>query len=74
MKADAFERLREQVVTIVQESGNPEGLEADKWLTKWLSMPIGALGGKSPAEYLDTEEGVELISNLLGQIQHGLYG
>jgi uncharacterized protein (DUF2384 family) len=74
MKADAFERLREQVVTIVQESGNPEGFEADKWLTKWLSMPIGTLGGKSPAEYLNTEEGVELISNLLGQIQHGLYG
>ena len=74
MKADAFERLREQVVTIVQESGSSEGFEADKWLAKWLSTPIGALGGKSPAEYLDTEEGVELISNLLGQIQHGLYG
>jgi uncharacterized protein (DUF2384 family) len=74
MKADAFERLREQVVTIVQESGNSEGFEVDKWLAKWLSMPIGALGGKSPAEYLDTEDGVEMISNLLGQIQHGLYG
>lgn len=74
MKADAFERLRERVVTIVQESGNSEGFDVDKWLAKWLSKPIGALGGKSPAEYLDTEEGVELISNLLGQIQHGIYG
>jgi hypothetical protein len=72
-RPDAFQRLKNQVETIVQESGRPEGFDAEKWLNSWLNKPIGALGGKQPAEYIGTDEGVEIISNLLRQIQYGTY-
>lgn len=72
-QSDAFQRLKDEVETIVQESGRPEEFDAEKWLNSWLTTPVGALGGKQPAEYMGTDEGVEILSNLLRQIQYGVY-
>ncbi len=66
-------KLVGQVEVIVNESGNPEGFDAGKWLNTWLNKPIGALNGQKPAEFMDTAEGQGIISNLLSQIQHGVY-
>lgn len=74
VESPAFERLRHQVEMAVRESGRPEGFDADIWLKRWLYKPIGALGGRMPAEYMESPEGVEVISNLIGQIQHSVYG
>ena len=66
-------RLVGQVQTIVEESGNPEGFAAAKWLAGWLDRPLPALGGKPPAEFMDTADGRALVSDLLAQQQSGAY-
>src|SRR5438093_2244211 len=47
-------RLVGQVETIVRESGNREGFDAAKWVARWLDRPQPALGGRRPAELMDT--------------------
>lgn len=39
----------------------------------WLTSSIPALGGQVPAELLGTPEGVELVLNTIGRIEHGVY-
>jgi uncharacterized protein (DUF2384 family) len=62
-----------QVQAMVEQSGNPEGFDAAKWVAHWLEEPIPALGGECPASYMDTMEGQKLISNLLSMMQSGAY-
>lgn len=38
----------------------------------WLERPTRALGGRRPAELLDTDEGARLVEELLGRIEHGI--
>lgn len=66
-------RLVGQVQTIVEESGDPEGFDAALWVAKWLEEPMPALGGRRPAEYMDTAEGQALIANLVARAQTGTY-
>jgi putative toxin-antitoxin system antitoxin component (TIGR02293 family) len=66
-------RLVGQVQTLVEESGNPKGFDAAKWLAGWLDRPLPALDGKSPAEFMDTADGRALVSDLLAQQQSGAY-
>lgn len=66
-------RLVGQVQTLVEESGNPKGFDAAKWLAGWLDRPLPALSGKSPAEFMDTSDGRALVSDLLAQQQSGAY-
>lgn len=61
------------VETIVDESGNPDGFDAAKWVASWLEKPSPALGGEKPSAYLDTVSGQEMISDLLAKIQTGAY-
>ena len=68
-----FARLVGQVETMVAESGNPEGFDAKAWLARWLSEPLPALGGVRPADLMDTMEGQNLISIMLGRIGSGAY-
>lgn len=71
-----FARLLAQVEQIVRESGDPErarGFDAATWLAGWLDSPAPALGGRAPAEYLHTPDGVDLVSRLLGAQQSGAY-
>jgi putative toxin-antitoxin system antitoxin component (TIGR02293 family) len=62
-----------QVEAMVCESGNPKGFDAAKWVSNWLDTPVPALGGKRPAEYLDTVEGQKLVSRILAMSQSGAY-
>jgi putative toxin-antitoxin system antitoxin component (TIGR02293 family) len=39
----------------------------------WLREPIRATGGVAPITLLDTEAGLELIDEILGRIEYGLY-
>ncbi|CAH1088909.1 type II RES/Xre toxin-antitoxin system antitoxin [Candidatus Nitrotoga sp. 1052] len=68
-----LERLVGQVEVMVNQSGNPEGFDANRWVGEWLDSPLPALGGKKPADYMDTMEGQKLVSNLLAQSQSGAY-
>jgi putative toxin-antitoxin system antitoxin component (TIGR02293 family) len=60
-----FAKLVGQVQTLVHESGDPQGFDAARWLAQWLERPIPALGGRLPAEYMDTLEGQQIVAGLL---------
>jgi len=45
--------------------------DADKART-WMNRPTRPLGGRKPAELLDTDEGARLVEELLGRIDHGI--
>jgi len=69
----AISRLARRVQTIVEESGNPEGFKAIKWVTRWIDRPLPALGGKAPDEFMETEDGQALIEALISRMQSGAY-
>ena len=62
-----------QVETLVSEQGVTEGFDAAKWFHKWAEEPVPALGGKKPAELLDTKEGQHVVAGLLEAIRAGAY-
>lgn len=66
-------RLIGQAPSIVQMSGDQRSFDAAKWLASWLDAPLNALGGKPPADFMDTADGRLLVSNLLAQQQSGAY-
>lgn len=47
--------------------------DAARWLAQWLAQPLPALGGDTPASYLDTVEGQKLVSKLLAMAESGAY-
>jgi len=67
----------EELVGIIQtmagESGEDEMFEAGRWLGNWMSKPLPALGGATPASYFDTFEGQKLVGQLLRMSQSGAY-
>ena len=73
VKRRAVLELAAQVQAVVDESGDPEGFDAAKWVRRWLQTPLPALGGKRPAEYMSTSEGRQLVSRLLAMAQSGAY-
>lgn len=60
---------------IVKGSMAPEARDFDsaKWLGQWLEKPQPALGGRKPADLIDTPTGVEVVAKLLGAIESGAY-
>ena len=68
-----LERLVGQVEAMVKQSGNPEGFDAGRWVGDWLQRPLPALGGKKPAEFMDTMEGQNLVARFLAQSLSGAY-
>jgi len=68
-----LERLVGQVEAIVKQSGNSVGFDAGRWVGDWLQRPLPALGGKKPAEFMDTMEGQNLVARFLAQSQSGAY-
>jgi putative toxin-antitoxin system antitoxin component (TIGR02293 family) len=62
-----------QVESLVKEQGEPKGFDAAKWLQGWIEQPVPALGGRKPADLLDTREGQQIVSGLLDAIRAGAY-
>jgi uncharacterized protein (DUF2384 family) len=60
---------------IVRDSTATEaqGFDAAKWLGRWIERPQPSLGGRKPADLLDTSTGVEIVARLLGSIQSGAF-
>ncbi len=40
---------------------------------KWLDSRLPALGDTAPKEWLDTHHGIQMISDELGRIRHGIF-
>ena len=66
-------KLIGQVQTMVEQSGEPEGFDAAHWIAQWIERPIPALGGRRPAELMDTVAGQELVASALAKMQSGAY-
>jgi putative toxin-antitoxin system antitoxin component (TIGR02293 family) len=68
-------RLLGMASAIVSNSTAPEAREFDaaKWLGRWLETPQPALGGRKPAELIDTPTGFQVVARLLGAIESGAY-
>lgn len=41
--------------------------------TEWLHSPLPVLQDKRPVEYLDTDFGVDVLSRILGRLEHGVF-
>jgi len=60
---------------VVENSTAPEAksFDAAKWLGQWIERPQPSLGGRKPADLIDTPTGVEVVARLLGSIESGAY-
>lgn len=50
-----------------------EVLGSDKSFSSWVKTPNLALGGEIPFNLLDTRIGFEMVLNVLGRIEHGVF-
>lgn len=66
-------RLIGQVERIVRESGDATGFRAAEWMAAWLERPHAALGGRPPAELMDTADGRDIVSDLVARLQSSAY-
>jgi putative toxin-antitoxin system antitoxin component (TIGR02293 family) len=68
-------KLIGMVEDIVANSTAKEARQFDaaKWLGQWLERPQPSLGGRKPAELIDTPTGVEVVARLLGAVESGAY-
>ena len=66
-------QLIARVEQIVRESGDPDGFDAGRWVAAFLDAPSPALGGRRPADFIETSEGRTVVSALIGQMQSGAY-
>jgi len=66
-------KLVGQVQVMVEQSGESSGFDAAEWVAHWMDSPSPALGGDTPASYMDTVEGQELVSSLIAKMQSGAY-
>ena len=62
-----------QVQTMIEESGNPRGFDAAKWVARWTGRPLPALGGKKPVDLMGTPDGRALVHNIVARMQSGAY-
>jgi putative toxin-antitoxin system antitoxin component (TIGR02293 family) len=67
------ETLIGMVQAMVEQSGDPTGFNAARWVAEWLTKPLPALAGETPASYMDTFEGQKLVAELLAMSQSGAY-
>ena len=51
-----------------------EVFEKSELALDWLKRPNRALGGETPLALLDTEIGAESVLDVLGRIEHGVFG
>ena len=67
------ETLIGMVQAMVERSGDPVGFDAARWTADWLSKPLPALAGATPASYMDTFEGQKMLRELLAMSESGAY-
>ncbi|MEO5810509.1 MAG: MbcA/ParS/Xre antitoxin family protein [Rhodanobacter sp.] len=68
-----FDKLVRLAQKMIDESGNPEGFDASAWLANWMQRRVPALGGRTPASYMNSTSGRKTVATLLRQMQWGAY-
>ena len=62
-----------QEIVADSTASEAKAFDATKWLGQWIERPQPALGGRKPADLLDTPTGVEVVARLLGSLESGAY-
>ena len=62
-----------QAIVANSTAAGAENFDSAKWLGHWLERPQPALGGRKPADLIDTPTGIEVVSKLLGAIESGAF-
>jgi len=70
---EVWDRLVNLVQRMVNDSGEPEGFDAKRWLCTWLQEEVPSLGWRKPVIYLDSTDGEELVITTLMSMQSGAY-
>lgn len=60
-----------EIAKVIQHAG--EVFEDKEKLTRWLAKPNRALNGKKPVDLLDTLTGLQMVNDILGRIEEGVY-
>jgi len=64
----------QQAILIAQAITKGEEVFGDmETFQNWLNQPNTALGGLKPLETMDTTIGVQLVMDILGRLEHGVY-
>jgi len=42
-------------------------------VTRWFNKPNKSLNGQKPVDLLNTAEGIKLVEQMIGRIQHGVH-
>lgn len=61
-------RLAHVVARAIDVLGNAEKA------SRWMKAPLVALGGRCPVELMDTDVGAGEVLNVLGRLDHGVFG
>jgi putative toxin-antitoxin system antitoxin component (TIGR02293 family) len=71
----AVVRLLATAQQIVKRSTaeSAKAFDTERWLGRWLDTSQPALGGRKPADLLDTPTGQELVMRVLGALESGSY-
>lgn len=62
-----------QAMVADSTSDEAKAFDAARWLGHWLEKPQPALGGRRPAELVDTPTGVDIVARLLGSLESDAY-
>ncbi len=71
LRIDESDRLA-RIAMVFDEAVDMLGGDKTK-ASHWFTTPKKALGGASPADYVDTEMGVQEVRNLIARIRHGVF-
>ena len=68
-------RLLARAQQIVAHSTHPDarGFDVARWLGEWIQVRQPALGGRKPADLLDTPAGQDAVMRVLGALESGTY-
>lgn len=62
-----------QAIVSNSTAAQAKGFDSAKWFGQWLERPQPSLGGRMPADLLDTPTGIAVVARLLGAIESGSY-
>lgn len=68
-----LQRLLGEVHALLRDCGDGTPFDAAAWLASWLQRPNQALGGETPAAFMDTAEGREQVGRLINAQRSGAY-
>lgn len=62
-----------QAIVDNSTAAQAKGFDAARLLGRWIEIPQPALGGRKPADLLDTPTGVNAVARVLGAIESGAF-